>query len=755
MNIRKEDALDYHRSGKKGKIEVVPTKPVSTLRDLSLAYSPGVAFPCMEIAEDVNKVYEYTARGNIVAVITNGTAVLGLGNIGPEAAKPVMEGKAVLLKKMADIDGVDIELRAESVEEFVRVVKALEPSFGGINLEDIKAPECFEIESRLRAELKIPVMHDDQHGTAIISSAALLNALEITGKSISDIKMVVSGAGAAAISCVRLYCQLGLKKENLVMVDVHGVINTQRTDLDANRASFATTRTDITDLKSALVGADVFIGLSVGKIVTPEMIKAMNPNPIIFALANPIPEISYEEAIAARPDCIIATGRSDYPNQVNNVLGYPYVFRGALDVRATEINEAMKLSAVKAIAALAKEPVPEEICQIYGTRLSFGKDYLIPKPLDKRLITTVSTAVAIAAMESGVAQKTIKDIEKYKLELMTRMGFNKGLMHRVIQRAKNSLKTIVLPQSYHYKTLKAAQILTDEKIARPLLLGNRQRIEQLLKDYEIEITDLNVIDPETEHQMREMFAQEFFKKRQRKGRTLSESQQLMRSRNYFGVMMVHLGYADGLITGLTVSYNNAIRPILEVIDLEPGTDTAVGLYIMNTRRGVYLLADCTINKNPDEDRLVNIAKLTARAAHFFNIEPRIAFLSFSNFGSTRDAEAQKMANATAKFKKIMPEVVADGELQANIAMRPDLMEEFFPFSELAKTGANTFIFPNLAAANIAYKLLQELGELEPIGPILLGLNKPVHVLQMGASVREIVDLAAITAVDAQSENRFF
>jgi malate dehydrogenase (oxaloacetate-decarboxylating)(NADP+) len=755
MNIRKEDALEYHRSGKKGKIEVVATKPMSTIRDLSLAYSPGVAFPCIEIAEDVSKVYEYTARGNIVAVITNGTAVLGLGNIGPEAAKPVMEGKAVLLKKMADIDGVDIELRADNVDDFVQVVKALEPSFGGINLEDIKAPECFEIETRLRKELNIPVMHDDQHGTAIISSAALLNALEITGKSISEIKMVVSGAGAAAISCVRLYCHLGLKKENLVMVDINGVIHTGRQDLDANRACFATSRTDITDLKSALVGADVFVGLSAGNIVEPEMIMAMNKQPIIFALANPHPEIAYEKAVQARPDCIMATGRSDYPNQVNNVLGYPYVFRGALDVQATEINESMKLGAVRAIAELAKEPVPEEICQIYGARLSFGKDYLIPKPLDKRLITTVSSAVAVAAMESGVARMPIDDIEKYKLELMTRMGFNKGLMRGMIQRAKNALKTIVLPQSYHYKTLKAAQILTDEKIVRPLLLGNRQRILQLLQNYEIEINDPLIIDPDTEHQLRDEFAYELFKKRQRKGRTLSESQQLMRSRNYFGVMMVQQGLADGLITGLTVSYNNAIRPVLEVIDLEPDIDTAAGLYIMNTRRGVYLLADCTINRNPDEDRLVSIAKLTARAARFFNIEPRIAFLSFSNFGSNRDAETQKMANATAKFRKAMPEVLAEGEMQANIALRPDLMEEFFPFSAFAKSGANTFIFPNLSAANIAYKLLQEIGDVEPIGPILLGLDKPVHILQMGASVREIVDLAAVTAVDAQSENRYF
>jgi malate dehydrogenase (oxaloacetate-decarboxylating)(NADP+) len=754
-SIRKEDSLEYHRSGKKGKIEITPTKPVSTVRDLSLAYSPGVAYPCLEIHRDPQMVYEYTAKGNLVAVITNGTAVLGLGNIGPEAAKPVMEGKSVLFKKFADIDSIDIEVRAESAEEFINVVKALEPTFGGINLEDIKAPECFEIEEKLREALNIPVMHDDQHGTAIISSAALLSALTIVQKPIESVQMVISGAGAAAIACAKLYIELGLRVENILMFDVNGLLSTARTDLDEKRSFFATKRTDVKDFRSAFKGADVFVGLSAGGIVDEDMVKSMAENPIVFALANPTPEIDYDKAKLARPDAIVATGRSDYPNQVNNVLGFPYIFRGALDVRATEINEAMKLGAVRAIAELAKESVPDEINQIYGQVLKFGPEYLIPKPMDYRLMISVSVAVAQAAIESGVARIQITDWEKYKNELLTRVGLNKRLMNAVISRSKLNPKRIVLPEGENIKIIKAARMLVDDGIAIPVLLGNPKKIAAIAEEFGEDLPSVQIIDPEQEEGMRETYAQLFHDMRKRKGMTLVEARSFLQNHNYFGTFMVEHGDVDGMITGLTENYSYAIRPALEIIGLEDGTSTTAGLYILNSKRGIFLFADCTMNRDPDENRLVDIAMLTARAARFLNIEPRVAMLSYSNFGSNRDPLTEKVARATAKLKAKMPDLIVDGEIQANIALRPDLMQEFFPFNALAEKGANTFIFPGLASANIAYKFLQEIGEVEAIGPVLMGLKKPVHVLQMGCSVREIVNMVAVCVVDAQSSNEFF
>ncbi len=754
--VRKEDALSYHSMGRKGKIEIIPTKPVSTVRDLSLAYSPGVAYPCLEIAADISKVYEYTSRGNVVAVISNGTAVLGLGNIGPEASKPVMEGKAILFKKYADIDGVDIEIRAEDPDEFIRVVKALEPSFGGINLEDVKAPECFEIERRLKEVMRIPLMHDDQHGTAIISAAALVNALEITGRKIEETKMLVSGAGAAAVSCVRMYFAMGLKPENLIMLDRNGVIHIHRDDLDDIKREFATHRTDIKGLADAFAGMDVFVGLSKGNIVTPEMLRQMNPNPIIFALANPDPEISYDLAMQTRPDAIMATGRSDYPNQVNNVLGFPYIFRGALDVRATEINEAMKLAAARAIAALAHEPVPEAISQIYqGKKLQFGKEYLIPKPMDPRLLVYVSTAVAKAAINSGVAHKPITDWDKYREELETRMGLNKGLVRQIIAKAQSAPKKVVFPEADNFKILKAAQMLIDEKIAEPILLGNRERILGMIKEYEIEIPNPTIIYPSGEIELRRSFAQKYFERRKRKGVTYLEAVRLMRDRNYFGMMMVQEGLADALLTGATKNYPTSLHPALELIGRETGVKTICGLYILNTKKEILFFADCTINKYPTVENLVEIARLTARAISYFGVEPRIAMLSYSNFGSNRDEVATRMMEATKILQNLYPDLLVDGDIQANIALRPDLMQEFFPFNKLAQTGANTFIFPELSAANISYKLIQEIAQADAVGPIILGMNKPVHILQMGSSVREIVNMASFAVVNAQTGNEYF
>lgn len=756
MSIRKEDALHYHSMGRKGKLGIHPTKPVSTIRDLSLAYSPGVAYPCLEIAEDASKVYEYTSKGNVVAVISNGTAVLGLGNIGALASKPVMEGKAILFKKYADIDGIDIELNCNTIDEFVAVVKALEPSFGGINLEDIKAPECFEIEKRLIEALNIPVMHDDQHGTAIISSAALLNALEIAQKKIDEVRLLVLGAGAAAVSCAKLYLQLGLKKENLFMFDSKGPIAPHRKDLDDIKTFFINPNIPETwTLEQAFEGLDVFVGLSKANLVTPEMLLKMAANPIVFALANPDPEIAYPLAIQTRKDLIMATGRSDYPNQVNNVLGFPYIFRGALDVRATKINEAMKIAAVKEIAALAKEPIPNQIKEIYKDQsLTFGPNYLIPKPMDKRLMVKVSSAVAKAAIASGVATLPITDWEAYEQELEQRLGYNKGLLSSLYIKARREPKRILFPESDHPNVLQAAQVLADEQIGKPVLIGNPQKILKHAEELKIDLSECELFDPYQDPNLYKRYALQYFELRKRKGMTLEEAKNMMNRRTYFGLMLLRDHYADALITGVTRGYAYNVRPAIQIIGLEPNTKTLAGLYILSSTKGIYFFADTTVNIQPDIPTLVEIAKLTARAVRFFGLEPRIAFLSYSNFGSSKEDDAQKMAIAAAKFKKECPDALADGDIQANFALRPDLLKQFFPFSDLAQSGANAFIFPNLASANIAYKFLQELGSMEAVGPILMGLNQPVHIMQMGASPREIVNMAAVAVLDAQHINQF-
>jgi malate dehydrogenase (oxaloacetate-decarboxylating)(NADP+) len=750
IKIRKQDALNYHSQGSPGKIEVIPTKPVSSQIDLALAYSPGVAEPCKEIEADVENVYKYTAKGNLVAVITNGTAVLGLGDIGPEASKPVMEGKAVLFKKFAGIDVFDIEIDEKDPKKLIQIIKSLEPTFGGINLEDIKAPECFEIEQTLKQQMKIPVMHDDQHGTAIISGAALMNGLEIVDKKIDEIRLVVSGAGAAAISCVRFYVSLGVKKENIIVCDKDGVIRTDRPGLTDIHADFATDK-NIFHIKDALPGADVFLGLSAGNIITQDMIKSMAPNPIVFALANPDPEITYDLAIAAREDVIMATGRSDHPNQVNNVLGFPYIFRGALDVRATVINEEMKLAAAKAIAKLAKEPVPEIVNKAYGDlNMAFGRLYLIPKPVDPRLITTIAPAVAKAAIESGVAKNMIHDWDAYELELQKRIGIDQRLMSIVIGRAKKDPKRVVFGEADNLKILKAAQMLRDEKIAVPILLGNREKILKLIEDNALDLTQAKIIDPIEETAMIEQFGKFLYQKRQRKGMTLFDANRLVRERNYFGAMMVETGSADAFISGLTRDYPKTILPSLQTIGVKNGVNRVAGMYIMNTPKGPYFFADATVNLNPTAEELVDIIGLTANAVKFFNMEPRIALLSYSNFGSAQGEIPAKMAKATALAKAKYPELIIEGEMQANVAFNQELQREVYPFSSLAENKVNTLIFPDLASSNIAYKLLAELGNAEAIGPILLGMAKPVHILQLGSSIREIVNMVAIAVVDAQS-----
>jgi malate dehydrogenase (oxaloacetate-decarboxylating)(NADP+) len=746
----KKEALDYHSQGRPGKIEVIPSKPYSSQRDLSLAYSPGVAEPCLAIAANIEDVYKYTAKGNLVAVISNGTAVLGLGNIGPEAAKPVMEGKGLLFKIFADIDVFDIEIDATDVDLFVNTVKAIAPTFGGINLEDIKAPECFEIERRLKEELRIPVMHDDQHGTAIISGAALLNALEITKKKIQDVKIVVSGAGASAISCAKLYISLGAKKENIVMTDSTGVLHVDRTDLDVNKTFFATTK-KVHTLEEAMKGADVFLGLSKGNIVTKEMVKSMGKKAIVFALANPDPEISYNDAREAREDIIIATGRSDFANQVNNVLGFPFIFRGALDVRATQINEAMKLAAVRAIADLAKETVPEIVNLAYDAKnITFGKDYIIPKPLDPRLISTVAPAVAKAAMESGVAQNPIKNWPVYVDELRKRLGLDNKLIRVVTSKAKQNPQRIVFTEADTYKILKAAQIVRDEGIAKPILLGNRAKIERLIAENNLELGDTPIIDPRTEEDKRHIFGDLFFRKRKRRGFTLYEAKKIMNERNYYGAMMVETGEADAMISGLTRKYSDTIRPALQIIGTQDSVKKVAGMYIMVTKKGPIFFADTTVNVNPSSEDLAEITVLTAWAVQQFNVRPRIALLSYSNFGSSDEPEAKKVRDAVAILHQKYPGMMVDGELQANFALNNSLLSDNFPFCEFSNEGANTLIFPNLEAGNIAYKLLQELGAAEAIGPILLGMKKPVHVLQLGSSVREIVNMVTIAVVDAQS-----
>ncbi|RPD44743.1 NADP-dependent malic enzyme [Paracnuella aquatica] len=752
---RKMDALDYHAKGRPGKIEVVPTKEAKTQRDLSLAYSPGVAEPCKEIHADNEQVYKYTAKGNLVAVISNGTAVLGLGDIGPEASKPVMEGKGVLFKIFADIDVFDIEINEKDPEKFVQIVKALEPTFGGINLEDIKAPECFYIEKALKEQCSIPVMHDDQHGTAIISSAALLNALLLQKKKIDKVRFVVNGAGAAAMACIRLYVALGAKPENFNVFDIKGPLHRGRTDIEEFKLPFANASADAT-LTSAMRGADVFVGLSVSNVVTGEMVKSMAKNPVVFALANPDPEIPYLEAKAARNDVIIATGRTDFPNQVNNVLGFPYIFRGALDVRSRQINEPMKLAAVRALAELAQTAVPDMVNLAYNTKtISFGPDYIIPKPLDPRLLATVAPAVARAAMESGVALKPIQDWEGYTNELNRRLGLDNQVMRVLGSKARRDPKRIVFAEADNIKILKAAQIVYDDGVAYPILLGDVEKIKRIAAANKIDIEGLPIFDPKSEEMRpkRMAYSEVFFQKRKRKGINIYESQKVMRNRNHFGAMMVEMGDADAMISGLTKNYADTIRPAIQVIGTEEGVRKIAGMYLMLTKKGPLFLADTTVNFNPTAEELAEITLLAAREVRHFNIEPRIALLSYSNFGSSDGAEARLMADARRIVKERMPNLIVDGEMQASVAFNKELMKENYPFSELVDRDVNTLIFPNLAAGNITYNILQALGAADAIGPILLGLNKPVHVLQLGSSVRSIVNMSVIAVVDAQIKNK--
>ncbi|MEO8794425.1 MAG: NADP-dependent malic enzyme [Daejeonella sp.] len=748
---RKQDALDYHSQGRPGKIQVVSTKPTNSQRDLALAYSPGVAEPCLRIAENKEDVYKYTAKGNLVAVISNGTAVLGLGDIGPEAGKPVMEGKGILFKIFADIDVFDLELDTKNIDEFVTIVKALEPTFGGINLEDIKAPECFEIERRLKAEMSIPVMHDDQHGTAIISSAALINACELQKKKLDKVKIVVNGAGAAAISCSRLYVSMGAKIENIVMVDRTGVIRSDRANLEGTKKEFATTR-KINTLAEAMKDADVFIGLSSPDVLTADMLKTMAKNPIVFAMANPDPEISYELAIKTRKDIIMATGRSDYPNQVNNVLGFPYIFRGALDVRATAINEEMKVAAVRAIAELTKKPVPEAVNLAYNTKnLKFGKDYIIPKPIDFRLITAVSPAVAQAAIDSGVARQVITDWDAYRDELKRRLGMDDALLRAVTNKAKSSPKRIVFAEADNYKILKAAQIVKDDGIAIPILLGNKEKIKQIILENELDLEGVAIINPLEEKEKSAKYADDLYKKRQRRGLTMFEAKKLMRDRNYYGSSMVQFGEADALISGLTKNYASTIKPALQIIGTEEGVNRVAGMYMMLTKKGPVFFGDTTVTVDPTVEDLVDISVLLDRSVKKFNIAPRLAILSYSNFGSNEGVVPEKTRQAVEILHSKFPEIVVDGDMQANFAMNSDLLKDNFPFSTLSGAPANVLVFPNLESGNIAYKLLQELGGAEAVGPILLGLKKPVHILQLGSSVREIVNMVTIAVVDVQAK----
>lgn len=751
---KRREALVYHAKPTPGKIEVVPTKKYATQRDLSLAYSPGVAEPCLEIARNVNNVYKYTAKGNLVAVITNGTAVLGLGNIGPEASKPVMEGKGLLFKIFADIDVFDIEIDTENVEEFIQTVKMIAPTFGGINLEDIKAPEAFDIERRLKAELDIPVMHDDQHGTAIISAAALLNALELADKKIEDAQIVISGAGAAAISCTRLYQAFGAKRENIVMCDSKGVIRQNRTNLTSEKAEFATHR-EIETLEDAMINSDVFIGLSTSNVVSPKMLLSMADNPIVFAMANPDPEIEYQLALDTREDVIMATGRSDHPNQVNNVLGFPYIFRGALDVRATKINEAMKMAAVEALAKLAKQNVPEQVNIAYGeTRLTFGRDYIIPKPFDPRLIIEVPPAVAQAAMDSGVAKAPINDWDKYRDHLRERLGSDNKIVRLLTNRAKMDPKRVVYAEADHLDVLKAAQIAYDEGIAIPILLGRRETILSLMAEIEFD-SDVEIIDPKTddEEKRRNRYAEVYWSQRKRKGVTLYSAQKLMRERNYFAAMMVNEGDADALISGFSRSYPSVVKPMLELIGLAKGASRIATTNLMMTRRGPMFLSDTSINIDPPAEDLATIAQMTARTVRMFGMEPIMAMISFANFGSSPSPKATKVRDAVKILHESNPDLLVDGELQTDFALNQDMLQENFPFSKLAGKKVNTLVFPNLDSANITYKLLKELNGAESIGPIMMGMRKPVHILQLDASVDEIVNMTAIAVIDAQQKER--
>ncbi len=750
--ITRKEALEYHSSNRPGKIEVIPTKRYQSQHDLSMAYSPGVAEPCREIEKNAEEAYKYTAKGNLVAVISNGTAVLGLGDIGPLAGKPVMEGKGLLFKIFADIDVFDIEINEKDPDKLIETIKAISPTFGGINLEDIKAPECFEIEEQLKAELDIPVMHDDQHGTAIISAAGLINALEINGKKAEKIKVVVNGAGASAVSCIKLYIALGVKPENIVMLDSRGVLNRKRTGLNAIKQQFVTDR-NIDTLEEAMVGADVFLGLSVADVVTPEMLLSMADYPIVFAMANPDPEISYELAKATRDDIILATGRSDHPNQINNVLGFPFIFRGALDVRATKINEEMKIASVYAIAQLAKEPVPEEVNIAYHAQnLVYGPQYIIPKPMDPRLITTVAPAVAKAAIDSGVAQFEIDNWEKYKDDLSKRMGIGCQLVRSIKARARVNPKRVVFSEADHYRMLKAAEIVKNDGIAIPVLLGNENELRQMIMDNDLELSDVEIIDPMAEkHQEAHAgFAQMLYELRQRRGITHEGAIKRMYARNYFAPMMVKTGMADAMISGITKSYPETIRPALEIIGKRPEDKLVSGMYIMNTKDGPVFFADTTVNLNPSVEDLVEITLQTVRAVREFNIVPRVALLSYSNFGSIRSAIPKKISQVVSILHDRYPDLIVDGDMQANLALNSELLNETFPFSKLAGGPANVLIFPYLTAGNIAYKLIQEMGKFDAIGPILNGMNKSVHVLQIGASVAEIVNMVTVAVIDAQS-----
>ncbi|MBU3010472.1 NADP-dependent malic enzyme [Polaribacter vadi] len=751
---KRHEALLYHAKPKPGKIAVVPTKKYATQHDLTLAYSPGVAEPCLEIEKDKNNVYKYTSKGNLVAVISNGTAVLGLGNIGPEASKPVMEGKGLLFKIFADIDVFDIEVDATDVDKFVETVKAIAPTFGGINLEDIKAPEAFEIERRLKEELDIPVMHDDQHGTAIISAAALKNAIEITKKDISKIKMVVNGAGAAAISCTRLYLKLGAKRENIIMCDSKGVIRQDRDNLTSQKAEFATSQ-DLNTLEEAMQNADVFIGLSMGNVVTPEMLLSMAKKPIVFAMANPTPEIEYELAIATRDDIIMATGRSDHPNQVNNVLGFPFIFRGALDVRATKINEEMKMAAVHALADLAKKTVPEQVNIVYDeVSLAFGEEYIIPKPFDPRLIYEIPPAIAKAAMDSGVALEPITDWDRYREELMERSGSGSKEIRLIHNRAKSNRKRIVFAEADHLDVLKAAQRVHEEKLGDPILLGRKDVILALKE--EIGFTgDVPILDPKTDQEKERInrFAEAYWKTRQRKGRTLNEAKKLMRERNYFAAMMVNENEADALITGYSRPYPTVVKPILELIEKDKGISKVAACNLMLTKQGPIFLADTTININPSAKDLVKISQMTSNLAKMFGMKPNVAMLSFSNFGSSNTETSKKIREAVSYIHRHFPNAVVDGEIQADFALNPEMLAKEFPFSKLNGKKVNILIFPNLESANITYKLLKQVEGAESIGPVILGLNKAVHILQLGSSVDEMVNMAALACVDAQQREK--
>ncbi len=751
---KRREALVYHAKPKPGKIQVVPTKKYSTQRDLSLAYSPGVAEPCLEIEKDKENAYKYTTKGNLVAVISNGTAVLGLGDIGPEASKPVMEGKGLLFKIFADIDVFDIEVDTKDVDKFVETVKNIAPTFGGINLEDIKAPEAFEIERRLKEELDIPVMHDDQHGTAIISAAALLNALELAKKKMEKVKIVINGAGAAAISCTKLYKAFGAKPENIVMVDSKGVIRKDRPDLSEEKAEFATSR-KIDTLDEAMKNADVFVGLSIADIVTPEMLKSMAKRPIVFAMANPDPEIDYNLAISTRKDLIMATGRSDHPNQVNNVLGFPFIFRGALDVRSTKINEEMKMAAVKALAELAKEPVPEQVNIAYGeTRMNFGPDYIIPKPFDPRLIARVPPAVARAAMESGCARHPIQDWEKYEEELLERMGSDNKITRLLMNRAKMDPKRIVFAEADHLDVLKAAQIVNDEGIGIPILLGRREVIQELMQEIDFD-ADVEILDPKSDEQedKRNAYAEVYWKTRNRSGVTLYDAENFMRLRNYFAAMMVNTGDADALLSGYSRAYPTVVKPMLELIGMAKGVSRVAATNLMNTSRGPLFISDTSINIDPPAKDLAKIAQMTARTVKLFGLEPVIAMISYANFGSSKDPHASKVKEAVSYLHRWQPELKVDGELQIDFALNREMLQSKFPFSKLAGKKVNTLIFPNLDAANSNYKMLKELNHADSIGPIIMGMKRPVHILQLGASVEEMVNMAAVAVVDAQEKGR--